>query len=143
MEGAPETAGFTGQDQFNFVGRADERDEGIREKEKEAAGPARAAKLGPTVAAAGEPGFSDDGNNKQMPPVSVMTRLILIMVWRKLIRNPNTYSSLIGLTWSLIAFRSAHTELLFDYVFATVSLSSHDNHLIHIANLLIHHASWY
>ncbi|XP_060177255.1 probable auxin efflux carrier component 1b [Lycium barbarum] len=40
-----------------------------------------------------------------MPPASVMTRLILIMVWRKLIRNPNTYSSLFGLTWSLISFR--------------------------------------
>lgn len=40
-----------------------------------------------------------------MPPASVMTRLILIMVWRKLIRNPNTYSSLIGLTWSLISFK--------------------------------------
>lgn len=40
-----------------------------------------------------------------MPPASVMTRLILIMVWRKLIRNPNTYSSLIGLTWSLVCFR--------------------------------------
>lgn len=40
-----------------------------------------------------------------MPPASVMTRLILIMVWRKLIRNPNTYSSIIGLTWSLISFR--------------------------------------
>ncbi|RYR14274.1 hypothetical protein Ahy_B04g070838 isoform J [Arachis hypogaea] len=36
---------------------------------------------------------------------SVMTRLILIMVWRKLIRNPNTYSSLIGVIWSLVAFR--------------------------------------
>ncbi|KAK8928386.1 putative auxin efflux carrier component 3a [Platanthera zijinensis] len=47
------------------------------------------------------------GNLKaaQMPPASVMTRLILIMVWRKLIRNPNTYSSLIGLIWSLVAFR--------------------------------------
>ncbi|KAB2054786.1 hypothetical protein ES319_A12G278900v1 [Gossypium barbadense] len=44
-------------------------------------------------------------NPKTMPPTSVMTRLILIMVWRKLIRNPNTYSSLIGLTWSLISFR--------------------------------------
>ncbi|XP_074580171.1 auxin efflux carrier component 3a-like [Curcuma longa] len=43
--------------------------------------------------------------DRQMPPASVMTRLILIMVWRKLIRNPNTYSSLIGLTWSLVAFR--------------------------------------
>ncbi|KAK3128807.1 hypothetical protein QOZ80_6BG0466630 [Eleusine coracana subsp. coracana] len=40
-----------------------------------------------------------------MPPTSVMTRLILIMVWRKLIRNPNTYSSLIGLIWSLVCFR--------------------------------------
>lgn len=46
-----------------------------------------------------------DGKPKTMPPASVMTRLILIMVWRKLIRNPNTYSSLIGLTWSLVSFR--------------------------------------
>ncbi|KAK8605401.1 hypothetical protein V6N13_102182 [Hibiscus sabdariffa] len=52
-------------------------------------------------AAAGAP----SGVGKQMPPASVMTRLILIMVWRKLIRNPNTYSSIIGLVWSLIAFR--------------------------------------
>ena len=42
----------------------------------------------------------------QMPPTSVMTRLILIMVWRKLIRNPNTYASLFGLIWSLVSFRS-------------------------------------
>ena len=41
----------------------------------------------------------------QMPPASVMTRLILIMVWRKLIRNPNTYSSLFGLVWSLVSFK--------------------------------------
>eukprot|EP01018_Ginkgo_biloba_P006500 Gb_29191 [translate_table: standard] len=40
-----------------------------------------------------------------MPPASVMTRLILIMVWRKLIRNPNTYSSVLGLIWSLVSFR--------------------------------------
>ncbi|KAK4362055.1 hypothetical protein RND71_017296 [Anisodus tanguticus] len=47
------------------------------------------------------------GENKAkvMPPTSVMTRLILIMVWRKLIRNPNTYSSLFGLIWSLVSFR--------------------------------------
>ncbi|XP_027359677.1 auxin efflux carrier component 3 isoform X11 [Abrus precatorius] len=45
------------------------------------------------------------GAVKHMPPASVMTRLILIMVWRKLIRNPNTYSSLIGVIWSLVAFR--------------------------------------
>ncbi|XP_068334010.1 auxin efflux carrier component 2-like [Pyrus communis] len=41
----------------------------------------------------------------QMPPASVMTRLILIMVWRKLIRNPNTYSSLLGVAWSLISYK--------------------------------------
>jgi auxin efflux carrier family len=50
---------------------------------------------------------------QQMPPASVMTRLILIMVWRKLIRNPNTYSSLIGLAWSLIAFRYATKSTTF------------------------------
>ncbi|CAN4106505.1 unnamed protein product [Withania somnifera] len=51
-------------------------------------------------------GEMEEGEKKtQMPPASVMTRLILIMVWRKLIRNPNTYSSLIGLIWSLISFR--------------------------------------
>ncbi|TMW97990.1 hypothetical protein EJD97_004712 [Solanum chilense] len=48
----------------------------------------------------------EDGEKKsQMPPASVMTRLILIMVWRKLIRNPNTYASLIGLIWSLVSYR--------------------------------------
>ncbi|KAI5674094.1 hypothetical protein M9H77_14458 [Catharanthus roseus] len=51
----------------------------------------------------------EDGKEKpkkhQMPPASVMTRLILIMVWRKLIRNPNTYSSLLGVIWSLVSFR--------------------------------------
>nr|XP_010927284.1 auxin efflux carrier component 2-like [Elaeis guineensis] len=35
----------------------------------------------------------------------VMTRPMLIMVWRKLIRNPNTYASIIGLVWSLVSFR--------------------------------------
>ncbi|XP_039131605.1 probable auxin efflux carrier component 1b [Dioscorea cayenensis subsp. rotundata] len=48
---------------------------------------------------------SEDLKPTSMPPASVMTRLILIMVWRKLIRNPNTYSSLIGLIWSLVSFR--------------------------------------
>lgn len=48
---------------------------------------------------------TEAGRATAMPPTSVMTRLILIMVWRKLIRNPNTYSSLIGLIWSLVSFR--------------------------------------
>ncbi|KAF0927859.1 hypothetical protein E2562_036595 [Oryza meyeriana var. granulata] len=42
---------------------------------------------------------------QQTAPAGVMTRLILTTVWRRLIRNPNTYASLFGLTWSLIAFR--------------------------------------
>ncbi|CAL9167148.1 unnamed protein product [Musa hybrid cultivar] len=40
-----------------------------------------------------------------MPPASVMTKLILVVVWRKLIRNPNNYASLIGLAWSLVSFK--------------------------------------
>ncbi|WVZ20413.1 hypothetical protein V8G54_007735 [Vigna mungo] len=48
----------------------------------------------------------DAYNKKQeMPPTSVMTRLILTMVWRNLIRNPNTYACALGLIWSLISFR--------------------------------------
>ncbi|CAA7022565.1 unnamed protein product [Microthlaspi erraticum] len=50
-------------------------------------------------------GDAGGGGGTHMPPTSVMTRLILIMVWRKLIRNPNTYSSLIGLIWALVAYR--------------------------------------
>ncbi|KAL0716249.1 hypothetical protein Bca4012_065571 [Brassica carinata] len=47
----------------------------------------------------------ETGQVNCMPPASVMTRFVLTMVWRKLIRNPNTYSSLIGLIWALVAFR--------------------------------------
>ncbi|KAH7544733.1 hypothetical protein FEM48_Zijuj01G0017600 [Ziziphus jujuba var. spinosa] len=50
-------------------------------------------------------GGVEEQKKHQMPPASVMTRLILIMVWRKLIRNPNTYSSLFGLAWSLISYK--------------------------------------
>ncbi|CAA0832975.1 Auxin efflux carrier component 7 [Striga hermonthica] len=59
------------------------------------------SELDPKAAAAAGGGRA----GKNMPPASVVTRLILIMVWRKLIRNPNTYSSLIGLIWSLVSFR--------------------------------------
>jgi len=68
---------------------------------------------------------TDGGNNisnkttqaKVMPPTSVMTRLILIMVWRKLIRNPNSYSSLFGITWSLISFKYCFKLVLFSLYF--------------------------
>ncbi|KAK9111329.1 hypothetical protein Scep_018848 [Stephania cephalantha] len=43
--------------------------------------------------------------NQEMPRAHVMLRLILIMVGRKLFRNPNTYSSILGLLWSLISFK--------------------------------------
>ncbi|KAA8546518.1 hypothetical protein F0562_002743 [Nyssa sinensis] len=42
---------------------------------------------------------------QKMPNAIVMLRLILIMVGRKLSRNPNTYSSVLGLLWSLISFK--------------------------------------
>lgn len=88
-------------EEFSFAGK-----EGEEEREKEGAGGLN--KLGSSSTAELHPkgrGGADTGGGKQLPPASVMTRLILIMVWRKLIRNPNTYSSLIGLTWSLISFR--------------------------------------
>lgn len=45
------------------------------------------------------------GKPKEMPPTPVLAKLILRMVGRKLLQNPNTYSSLVGLVWSLISFR--------------------------------------
>ncbi|GMN57701.1 hypothetical protein TIFTF001_026808 [Ficus carica] len=65
------------------------------------------SKLGSSSTAELHPKTASQVDTKptSMPPASVMTRLILIMVWRKLIRNPNTYSSLIGLTWSLVSFK--------------------------------------
>ncbi|XXG42939.1 hypothetical protein AAC387_Pa01g3087 [Persea americana] len=35
----------------------------------------------------------------------VKTKLILLMVWKKLRRNPNTYACALGLIWSAICFR--------------------------------------
>ncbi|WVZ81844.1 hypothetical protein U9M48_029176 [Paspalum notatum var. saurae] len=84
---------FAERDDFSFGNRgaaAAERDAEAGDERAAAAGQGNAAGVGAAAA---------------MPPTSVMTRLILIMVWRKLIRNPNTYSSLIGLIWSLVCFR--------------------------------------
>nr|BBO53763.1 auxin efflux carrier component [Phtheirospermum japonicum] len=98
QNGDTEAVPRTGED-FSFGGGDDER---------EKVGPTGLSKLGSSSNA--ELGSkTTSGNNgragKNMPPASVITRLILIMVWRKLIRNPNTYSSLIGLIWSLVSFR--------------------------------------
>ncbi|XP_065853507.1 probable auxin efflux carrier component 1b isoform X2 [Euphorbia lathyris] len=86
-----------GRDEFSF---------GNRGVEREGQGPVL-SKLGSSSTAELHPKTGIDGEPKPtaMPPASVMTRLILIMVWRKLIRNPNTYSSLIGLTWSLVSYK--------------------------------------
>jgi len=59
----------------------------------------------------------DTNKNQQMPRAIVMINLILTMVWRNLIRNPNTYASILGLIWSLIFFR------YFFHFFLTMFLS--------------------
>ncbi|KAL8268935.1 hypothetical protein R6Q59_002733 [Mikania micrantha] len=95
----PETkGGELRRDEFSFGGGGPGGDEG-RESDVKLASSSTAV-LRPK-----EVPVVDGMAGKQMPPASVMTRLILIMVWRKLIRNPNTYSSLIGLIWSLVSFR--------------------------------------
>ncbi|KAK7385061.1 hypothetical protein VNO78_30768 [Psophocarpus tetragonolobus] len=55
----------------------------------------------------GEAADSKDtvASNQKMPHAFVMMRLILVVVGRKLSRNPNTYSSVLGLLWSLISFK--------------------------------------
>ncbi|KAF5764129.1 putative membrane transport protein [Helianthus annuus] len=47
----------------------------------------------------------NEGSGQQMPSARVMGRLILLMVSRKLLRNPNTYASILGLVWALVSFR--------------------------------------
>ncbi|POO00509.1 Auxin efflux carrier [Trema orientale] len=88
-----------GRDEFSFgnrqVSNGVDREGPVLSK----LGSSSTAELHPKAAAQAE------SKPTAMPPASVMTRLILIMVWRKLIRNPNTYSSLIGLTWSLVSYK--------------------------------------
>ncbi|NP_001267715.1 auxin efflux carrier component 3-like [Cucumis sativus] len=92
-----ENEGYVGE-AFSFSGK-----EGEDERDDQKEGPT--GSTGDQLHGKVSAGAPDGVNSKLMPPASVMTRLILIMVWRKLIRNPNTYSSLIGLIWSLISFR--------------------------------------
>ncbi|KAJ7566298.1 hypothetical protein O6H91_02G096100 [Diphasiastrum complanatum] len=62
------------------------------------------SKMRSTSTAELTPKIPGDGKNA-MPPASVMSKLIFSMVWRKLVRNPNTYSSLLGLIWALVSYR--------------------------------------
>ncbi|XP_073525769.1 uncharacterized protein [Phyllobates terribilis] len=93
-----------GRDEFSFGDRQDGNGPGGDGPTLSKLGSSSTTELRPKGNPQGEP------KPAAMPPTSVMTRLILIMVWRKLIRNPNTYSSLIGLTWSLICFKF-HVEM--------------------------------
>ncbi|XVE55209.1 hypothetical protein DITRI_Ditri03aG0141200 [Diplodiscus trichospermus] len=58
-----------------------------------------------TVATEVADGKEASVSKQEMPNAMVMLRLILIVVGRKLSRNPNTYSSILGLLWSLISFK--------------------------------------
>ncbi|CAI9761187.1 unnamed protein product [Fraxinus pennsylvanica] len=91
-----------GRDEFSFGNK-----QGLNGMDRE--GPVL-SKIGSSSTSELRPKPSVETKTTAMPPTSVMTRLILIMVWRKLIRNPNTYSSLFGLTWSLVSFKW-HVEM--------------------------------
>ncbi|XP_040380677.1 probable auxin efflux carrier component 1c isoform X2 [Oryza brachyantha] len=93
---SPRKADGVERDDFSFGNR------GAAERDAEA-GDEKSVAAAAAGSEHGKPGLTPAPT--AMPPTSVMTRLILIMVWRKLIRNPNTYSSLIGLIWSLVCFR--------------------------------------
>ncbi|CAL1380079.1 unnamed protein product [Linum trigynum] len=96
---------FPGGEDFSFALKEGEDEKEDKELGEQLMGLNKMGSAEMNPKAGGGGGDAGMGRNRQMPPASVMTRLILIMVWRKLIRNPNTYSSLIGLTWSLVAFR--------------------------------------
>ncbi|KAJ7199323.1 hypothetical protein O6H91_16G033800 [Diphasiastrum complanatum] len=92
---------YEDRDDFSFGNRASfgadeyvfgEKDEPSLSKMRSSS----TAELTPKVPAVGK---------KEMPPATVMLKLILSMVWRKLVRNPNTYSSLLGLIWALVSYR--------------------------------------
>ncbi|CAM6081877.1 unnamed protein product [Calypogeia fissa] len=68
-------------------------------------GPSLSRKFGSSSTAELTPKLVDSQKDTRMPPTRVMIRLILVMVFRKLIRNPNTYSTVIGIVWSLVAYR--------------------------------------
>ncbi|KAK1647354.1 hypothetical protein QYE76_065159 [Lolium multiflorum] len=105
--GADDVLAKGGAQAYDEYGRGGGDDFSFRNKNGGAAngdGPTL-SKLGSNSTAQLHPKDDAEGRAAAMPPASVMTRLILIMVWRKLIRNPNTYSSLIGVVWSLVSYR--------------------------------------
>ncbi|KAG6542632.1 hypothetical protein Mapa_015963 [Marchantia paleacea] len=78
---------------------------GLGKDESEKDGPSLSKKFGSSSTTELTPKLVDERRNQSMPPSKVMVRLILDMVFRKLVRNPNTYSSLFGIIWALISFK--------------------------------------
>ncbi|KAH7404587.1 hypothetical protein KP509_15G033200 [Ceratopteris richardii] len=91
-------AAYVGQD-FSFGSRAKFPGEagGDTEKQRQSISKSSMGALSPKLH-----GYE---KVKEMPAPQVLAKLILRMVCRKLLQNPNTYSSLIGIIWSLIAFK--------------------------------------
>jgi auxin efflux carrier family len=90
---------YTRED-FSFGNRNDLKLEDIDKD-----GPRLDNKFGSTSTAELTPKLPEDEAAKGMPPSTVMIKLIAVMTFRKLVWNPNTYSSLLGVIWSLVAFR--------------------------------------
>ncbi|KAH7422613.1 hypothetical protein KP509_12G017000 [Ceratopteris richardii] len=91
--------GVTGGDEFSFGNRAvyPEETGSSLDKDHQIQSASLATPLSPKV--------PNNDKSNEMPPTLVMMKLILKMVSRKLMRNPNTYSSLVGLVWALVSFR--------------------------------------
>lgn len=82
---------------------------------------------------------SHDEKHKQMLFASVMNRIIPIIVWKKLFRNPHTYSSVIGLIWALISFRYATFYYAMSIKSVLVSISFQTAHM----DFLYDHCRWH
>lgn len=93
----PPLHGSNGGDDFSFGSRAVFPEEEGSPVDKDPQNASMTTPLSPKVSVVDK--------SREMPPTFVMLKLILKMVTRKLFRNPNTYSSLIGLLWALISFR--------------------------------------
>ena len=80
----------------------------------------------PVLETQNENSNGDSNRRQEMPRASVMIKLILTMVWRNLLRNPNTYASVLGLVWSLIFFR--YFFYLFNFFLMSLSRLMYVNH---------------
>lgn len=52
----------------------------------------------------------EEARNRSSSPRKIKTMLILLTVGRKLIGNPNTHATIIGLVWACIKFRLANKK---------------------------------